>query len=150
MISGVHPKLLVSFDKNGNLQLNPLQAELLGLVESEFHWRLIRERDGLIKQSKEVMWVEFNEEGIFKSKHGKPLLNRNLIMSPFNEFFTWQTTPITEIIEQKDNYIKFKTKNSNYELFKLENLEEQKECFTFTNIQPLEVTQNRIKSNKYE
>jgi hypothetical protein len=150
MISGVHPKLLVSFDKNGNLQLNPLQAELLGLVESEFHWRLIRERDGLIKQSKEVMWVEFNEEGIFKSKHDKPLLNRNLIMSPFNEFFTWQTTPITEIIEQKDNYIKFKTKNSNYELFKLENLEEQKECFTFTNIQPLEVTQNRIKSNKYE
>lgn len=34
--------------------------------------------------------------------------------------------------------------------FNLENLEEQKECFIFTNIQPLEVTQNRIKSNQYE
>jgi hypothetical protein len=41
-------------------------------------------------------------------------------MSPFNEFFTWQTTTITEIVEQMDNYIKFKTTNSNYELFKLE------------------------------
>ena len=40
-------------------------------------------------------------------------------MSPFNEFFTWQTTDITEIVEQKEGYIKFKTQNSNYELFKI-------------------------------
>jgi hypothetical protein len=121
MIPGVQPKLLVSFDENGNIQLDPLQAELLGLVENEFHWKLIRERDGLLKQSKEVMWVEFNEEGRFKSKHDEPAVDRSLIMSPFNDYFTWQTTTITEIVEQRDNYIKFKTKNSNYELFKLEN-----------------------------
>jgi len=121
MITGVQPKLLVSFDENGNIQLDPLQAELLGLVENEFHWKLIRERDGLLKQSKEVMWVEFNEEGRFKSKHDEPAVDRSLIMSPFNDYFTWQTTTITEIVEQRDNYIKFKTKNSNYELFKLEN-----------------------------
>jgi hypothetical protein len=42
------------------------------------------------------------------------------LMSPFHPFtFTWQTTPITEIIEQREGYIKFKTKNSNYELFKI-------------------------------
>jgi hypothetical protein len=40
-------------------------------------------------------------------------------MSPFNQFFAWQTTVVTEIVEQKEDYIKFKTENSNYELFKL-------------------------------
>jgi hypothetical protein len=40
-------------------------------------------------------------------------------MSPFNAFFTWQTTPVTEIVEQKEGYVKFKTANSNYELFTL-------------------------------
>ena len=82
------------------------------------NWKLVRERDGLTKQSSEVMWVEFNEEGKFKSKHDEPSVNCSLIMSPFNQFFTWQTTTITEIVEQRDDYIKFKTENSNYELFK--------------------------------
>ena len=40
-------------------------------------------------------------------------------MSPFNDAFTWQTTNVTEIEEQREDYIKFKTMNSNYELFKL-------------------------------
>jgi len=121
MITGVQPKLLVSFDENGNMQLDPLQAELLGIVENEFNWKLIRERDGLMKQSKEVMWVEFNEDGRFKEKYDEPAVDRSLIMSPFNDFFTWQTTTITEIVEQRDSYIKFKTQNSNYELIKLKN-----------------------------
>ena len=119
MITGVQPKLLVSFDEEGNIHLDPMQAELLGIVENEFNWKLIRERDGLLKQSKKIMWIEFNEEGRGKSKHDEPAIGRSLIMSPFNDFFTWQTTTITEIVEQKDNYVKFKTQNSNYELFKL-------------------------------
>ena len=57
-----------------------------GVIENEFNWKLVRERDGLTKQSKG---------------------------------FTWQTTLVTEIIEQREDYIKFKTGNSNYELFKL-------------------------------
>lgn len=120
MITGVQPKLLVSFDEEGNITLDPLQAELLGLIENEFNWKLIRERDGLLKQSKEVMWVEFEKfTGRFKSKHDEPAVDRSLIMSPFNDHFTWQTTTITEIIEQKEEYIKFRTGNSVYELFKL-------------------------------
>ena len=119
MITGVQPKLLVSFDEEGNIHLDPMQAELLGIVENEFNWKLIRERDGLLKQSKKIMWIEFNEEGRGKSKHDEPAIGRSLIMSPFNDFFTWQTTTISEIVEQKDNYVKFKTQNSNYELFKL-------------------------------
>ena len=83
------------------------------------NWILVRERDGLTKQSAEVMWVEFNEEGKFKSKHDEPAVDRSLIMSPFNQFFTWQTTPITEVLEKQENFLKFKTKNSIYELWKL-------------------------------
>ena len=90
-------------------------------VDIQFNnWKLVRERDGLTKQSAEVMWVEWNEEGRFKSKYDKPAVGRSLIMSPFTMSFTWQTTTITEIVEQRDNYVKFKTQNSNYELFKLE------------------------------
>ena len=88
-----------------------------GVIENEFNWKLVRERDGLTKQSKEVMWVEWNEEGRFKSKHDEPAVGRSLMMSPFNQFFTWQTTTLTEIVEQRENYCKFKTRNSNYELY---------------------------------
>jgi len=82
-------------------------------------YRLVRERDGLIKQSEDIMWLEFGEDKYFKSRHEEPAIGRSLIMSPFNAFFTWQTTSVTEIVEQREDYIKFKTENSNYELFKL-------------------------------
>lgn len=93
------------------------QDEILNKIP--MNWKLVRERDGLTKQSEKVMWVEFNTDGRFKEKYDEIGLNRSLIMSPFNEFFTWQTTIVTEIIEQRDGYVKFKTSNSIYELFKL-------------------------------
>ena len=92
-----------------------------GVIENEYNWKLVRERDGLTKQSKEVMWIEFNDEGRFKSKHDEPAIGRSLMMSPFTFSFTWQTTSITEIVEEREDYIKFKTRNSNYELWKLKN-----------------------------
>jgi len=90
-----------------------------GVIENEFNWKLIRERDGLTHRSKEVMWVEWNDESTFKAKHDEPAIGRSLIMSPFNQFFTWQCTALTEIVDERDGYIKFKTENSNYELWKL-------------------------------
>ena len=90
-----------------------------GVIENEFNWKLVREHDGLTNQSKEVMWLEWNEEGRFKAKHDKPAIGYSLIMSPFNQFFTWQTTSITEIVEERDDYVKFHTRNSTYELFKI-------------------------------
>lgn len=86
---------------------------------NEFQWKLVRERDGLTKQSKAVKWLEWNDEGRFKAEHDQPAVGYSLIMSPFNQFFTWQTTSITEIVEKQEDYIKFKTQNSNYELWKL-------------------------------
>jgi hypothetical protein len=103
MIGGVQPKILMDIES------------------TEMNWKLVRERDGLTKQSNKVMWIEWNDDRTFKVKHPLPAIGLSLMMSPFNQFFTWQTTTITEIVEQRDDYIKFKTENSNYELFKIEN-----------------------------
>jgi hypothetical protein len=91
-----------------------------GVIENEFNWKLVRERDGLTKHSAEVMWIEFSKSTRrFKAKHDESAVGLSLIMSPFNQFFTWQTTPITEIVKEQDDYIKFKTQNSDYELWKI-------------------------------
>jgi hypothetical protein len=110
-------KIPMILDENGVFKIAVEQ----GVVENEFNWKLVRERDGLINQSKDIKWLEWNEEGRFKAEHKEPAVGRSLIMSPFNQFFTWQTTSITEILENQDDYVKFKTQNSNYELWKLKN-----------------------------
>ena len=83
------------------------------------NYKLTRESDGLTKISEEVKWFEWGLDGKFESIHEDPAIGRSLIMSPFNEFFTWQTTAIIKILEQNEEYLKFKTENSTYELFKL-------------------------------
>jgi len=103
--------------QNGMSKLDQIKIPI-EIETNEFNWKLVRERDGLTKESRDVKWLEFNEDGTFKTNHPLPAPGLSLIMSPFNQFFTWQTTSITEILEQRDNYIKFKTENSNYELFK--------------------------------
>ena len=118
MITGVQPKILLTQTEDGNLKMDDEMGKLL-FGETQMNWKLVRERDGLTKQSNGIKWLEFNDEGRFESKHDEPAIGRSLIMSPFNQFFTWQTTTITEIVEQREDYIKFKTKNSNYELWKL-------------------------------
>jgi hypothetical protein len=87
------------------------------------NWKLVRDSDGLTRQSAEVMWIEWDETGRFKARHDNPDLGRSLLMSPFNAFFTWQTTPITGIQEQREDYICFDTQNSRYELFKIKDNE---------------------------
>jgi len=118
MISGVQPKVLLTQDEDGNWKLDE-KFEKMIYGDPKMNWKLVRERDELTKQSNDVIWFEWNDEGRFKSKHEEPAIGRSLIMSPFNQYFTWQTTTITEIIEQRDDYIKFKTGNSTYELWKL-------------------------------
>ena len=92
-----------------------------GVIENEFNWKLVREHDGLTNQSKDIMWIEWNEDGTFKEKHDTFSIGRSLLMSPLNQFFTWQTTPITKIVAATADvfYLKFETKNSIYTLIKL-------------------------------
>jgi len=121
MIGGEQPKVLLTQDINDVLHMSPELTEALGITESEFNWRLVRERDGLVNRSKEILWLEWNEDGRFKEKHNDIAIGRSLMMSPFNHFFTWQTTVVTRILasEADSSYIKFETKNSIYELFKI-------------------------------
>jgi hypothetical protein len=121
MITGAQPKVLLTQDINNILHMSPELTEALGITESEFNWRLVREGDGLNKKSKDILWLEWNEDDRFKEKHDDIAVGRSLMMSPFNHFFTWQTTVVTRILasEADSSYIKFKTKNSTYELFKI-------------------------------
>jgi hypothetical protein len=82
-------------------------------------WRLIRDNDGLIKESARVAWIEWSEDGRGKSMHDDIAIGRSLLMSPFSIAFTWQTTPVTEIVVMEENFIKFNTKNSTYTLTKI-------------------------------
>ena len=109
-------KIPVLIDEDGILQQIAVEQ---GVIDNEFNWKLVRERDGLTKQSKGVNWIEWNEDGTFKEDSKEVAIGRSLLMSPFNKYFTWQTTTVTEIVEQREDYIKFKTGNSNYELFKI-------------------------------
>jgi hypothetical protein len=116
MITGVQPKVLLKLDDSNELVLDELFAKIYG-IESEHKYKLVRERDGLTKTSADVKWLEFDEKGKYKADFRDITIGRSLLMSPFNQFFTWQTTLVTEIVEQREDYIKFKTENSNYELF---------------------------------
>ena len=69
------------------------------------------------KHSRDIRWVEFNEDGRGKGLHDKVMIGYSLIMSPFNDSFTWMTTIVTEIIEERSNYVHFKTENSEYKLY---------------------------------
>jgi len=81
-------------------------------------WKLIRKRDGLIRRAPNIKWIKFDEKGRYKQDFDNPRIGLSLLLSPFNIYFTWMTTLITEIIEQKDDYIHFKTENSEYKLVK--------------------------------
>ena len=116
MVGGAQPKVLLSQAEDGTLHLDELFQQIYG-KEEEHKYKLVRERDQLTKTSVGVKWLEFNEDGRYKADYPDIAVGRSLIMSPFNDFFTWQTTLVTEIVEQREDYIKFKTENSNYELF---------------------------------
>ena len=118
MVGGVQPKLLLTQDENNTLILNKYFLTIFGKDE-EHRYKLVRERDQLTKTSLDIKWVEWDESGKYLADYKEILVGRSLIMSPFNMSFTWQTTNVIEIIEQKEGYVKFKTENSNYELFKI-------------------------------
>ena len=114
-------KIPVTLDANGNMYMDQLEA-LVGLItQDKPNWKLVRSGDGLTKHSVDILWIEFNENGTFKAKHNDFAVGRSLLMSPFNQFFTWQTTPITKILVATTDplYVKFETENSEYELTKI-------------------------------
>ena len=118
MIGGAQPKVLLTQNEDGNLELNKTFEAIFG-KELEHKYKLVRGRDQLTKTSLGVKWLEFGEDGRYKADFEDIAVGRSLLMSPFGPSFTWQCTEVTEILEQREDYIKFKTLNSTYELFKL-------------------------------
>ena len=118
MIGGAQPKVLLVQTEEGELLLDKTFEAIYG-KESEHKYKLVRERDQLTKTSRDVKWLEFGEDGRYKADFPQIAVGRSLLMSPFGPSFTWQTTPVVEIVEKSHKYIKFKTENSNYELFVL-------------------------------
>jgi hypothetical protein len=80
-------------------------------------YKLVREHDGLINAGNKILWIDWKKNGTFKKSHNKPKINTSLILDPYLGSYTWMTTVVTEIIEQREDYIKFRTSNSIYELF---------------------------------
>ena len=84
--------------------------------EPKSKYTLRRLDDGLTKRGSRVQYIEWDEntsEG--KESYDDIKIGRSLMLEPRMQF-TWLTTSITEIIEQREDYIKFKTQNSTYEL----------------------------------
>ena len=78
-------------------------------------YTLKRLNDGLTHTGYKVQYVEWNEDTTAKESYDDAQVGRSLILDPrFN--YTWLTTAITEIVEQREGYIKFQTTNSTYEL----------------------------------
>jgi hypothetical protein len=77
---------------------------------------LVRENDNKQMPCGVVKYVEWNEDGTFKSVHNDMAVGRSVILDPgpFGQY-QWLTTTITEILSET----KFKTTNSIYNLYKL-------------------------------
>ena len=118
MIGGAQPKVLLKLNDSNELLLDEMFVEIYG-KEEERKYKLVRGRDQLTKTSRDVKWLEFDENGRYKADFKDIAVGRSLLMSPFGPSFTWQTTLVTEVVEQREDYVKFKTENSNYELFTL-------------------------------
>ena len=50
MITGAQPKILLTQDEDGTLKMDDEMGKLL-FGETENNWKLVRERDGLTKES---------------------------------------------------------------------------------------------------
>ena len=111
-------KIYLTQDENGNLRMDDEMGKLLfGDPNDKLPYKLVRESDGLTKYGREIGWIEFHENGTFKEKHDEPAIGRSFILDPHRFSFTWLTTSVTGIVEQREDYIKFNTRNSVYELF---------------------------------
>jgi len=83
----------------------------------QWKYKLVRERDGLTKKGKKGFWVEWNDNKTGKELHNKPKEKYSFILDPYYGDYTWLTTTVESIIEEREDYVKFKTENSVYELF---------------------------------
>ena len=103
-ITGTQAKVPLILDEQGEF-----------IVDRQYKYTLKRLDDGLTKRGNRIQYIEWNEDRSSREAHDEVKVGYSLILDPRMNF-TWLTTAIVEIVQQKDKYIKFKTKNSTYEL----------------------------------
>jgi hypothetical protein len=84
--------------------------------DEKFAYKLVRS-DGLKKRGDHLKFIEWNDDSTFKQTHDEPAVGRSIVLDGNKLNYTWMTTVIEEIFHVSENYVKFKTKNSIYELF---------------------------------
>ena len=77
----------------------------------------LQRADGVTHQGDVAYWVEWDKNNRGKKAHKIPKIGRSFVLDFKYGTYAWLTTQVTEIVTKKKNYIKFKTKNSTYELF---------------------------------
>jgi len=81
-------------------------------AEPKAKYTLRRLNDGLTQVGRyKVEYIEWTDQGHYLCEHDEIKLGTSLVLDN-----GWMTTPIIEIVEQRDGYIKFQTQNSTYEL----------------------------------
>lgn len=84
---------------------------------------LRRMSDGAGDAGARVQAIAWNEDRTFKEVAGNyPIVGCSLLVGSvtarsYSKSDYWLTTIVTEILEEKEDYVKFKTENSVYELF---------------------------------
>ena len=84
---------------------------------------LKRVHDGAGDQGARVEAIRWNENGTFKEIAGhRPIVGCSLLVGSvtarsYSDKDYWLTTKVTEILEEREDYVRFKTGNSEYELF---------------------------------
>ena len=79
-------------------------------------YKIIRIEDGKTFETKDYKFITFDESGKGRGSVNTPEVGASLIIPPYNAFYRWMTSVITEVI---DDY-NFKTKNSTYKIEKQE------------------------------
>jgi len=65
--------------------------------------------------------IAWNEDGTFKEiVDNRPVIGCSILVGSvtartYSDQDYWLTTPITEILEEREDYVRFKTENSEYE-----------------------------------
>ena len=84
---------------------------------------LRRTHDGAGDGGARVEAIRWNEDGTFKEIAGhRPIVGCSLLVGSvtarsYSNQDYWLTTKVTEILEEREDYVRFKTGNSEYELF---------------------------------
>jgi hypothetical protein len=85
--------------------------------------KLQRVSDGAGDIGSRVEAISWNEDGTFKEVAGhRPIVGCSLLVGSltarsYSDKDYWLTTKVTQIIEEREDYVRFKTENSEYEIF---------------------------------